>query len=48
LDLPDEEFDYNDYVKREFGKPEVVPRGLHWFWWVVAIVMAGLLLAWFI
>jgi len=48
LDLPDEEFDYDDYVKREFGKPGVVPAGLHWFWWVLAIVMAGLLLAWFI
>jgi zinc-ribbon domain len=44
LDLPDENFDYNDFVKREFGGKSVVPRGLHWFWWVVALVVAALLL----
>ena len=44
LDLPDENFDYNDFVKREFGGKSVVPRGLHWFWWVVALMVAALLL----
>ncbi|MEW6305652.1 MAG: zinc-ribbon domain-containing protein [Verrucomicrobiota bacterium] len=39
LDLPDEEFDYDDFVKREFGKEnEVKPSGLSWFWWVAAII----------
>ena len=47
LDLPDEEFNYDEYVKREFGKEGPVPRGLHWFWWVVAIVLVVLLLVWF-
>jgi hypothetical protein len=37
LDLPDENFDYNDFVKREFGDRSPVPRGIHWFWWVVAV-----------
>jgi hypothetical protein len=37
LDLPEENFDYNDFVKREFGKPNPVPRGIHWFWWLVAL-----------
>ena len=46
LGLPDEEFDYGEYVKREFGKEGPVPRGLHWFWWVVAIVLVGLFLVW--
>ena len=27
LDLPDENFDYNDFVKREFGGKSPVPRG---------------------
>lgn len=45
LDLPDAEFDYDDYVKREFGKSGPVPRGLHWFWWVVGIVLVAALLA---
>ena len=44
LDLPDENFDHNDFVKREFGDKSAVPRGLHWFWWVVALGVAGLLL----
>ncbi len=41
LDLPDERFDYDDFVKREFGGKTSVPRGIHWFWWVVAVALAG-------
>jgi hypothetical protein len=44
LDLPDENFDYNDFVKREFaggGKP-ALPRGVSRFWWMVAfLALAG-------
>jgi hypothetical protein len=45
LDLPDENFDYNDFVKREFGDASPVPRGTHWFWWVVALVVAAAFIA---
>ncbi len=45
LDLPDEEFDYNDFVKREFGGEGAMPRGVHWFWWVVAVALVVLALA---
>jgi hypothetical protein len=47
LDLPDEKFDYDEFVEKEFGsKP--VPRGIHWFWWVVAIILVvGFLFFWF-
>jgi hypothetical protein len=38
LDLPDENFDYEDFVKREFGDKRAVPRGINWFWWVVALL----------
>jgi len=41
LDLPDETFDYDDFVKREFEGESPVPRGIHWFWWVIAIVILG-------
>ena len=44
LDLPDEHFDYDDYVKREFGTPSPVPRGISWYWWVVAIGLVVLFL----
>jgi hypothetical protein len=44
LDLPEEKFDYDDYVKREFGERTPKPRGITWFWWVVALVMLTALL----
>jgi zinc ribbon protein len=43
LDLPDEEFDYDEFVGREFGKPEPKPRGVRWVWWVAALILAGTL-----
>ena len=48
LGLPDESFDYNDFVKREFGGEKPVPRGIHWFWWVVALALVAAFIAfWF-
>lgn len=48
LDLPDEEFNYDEFVHREFGDKRPVPRGIHWFWWVVAILVLGAFLVfWF-
>jgi uncharacterized membrane protein YvbJ len=47
LNLPDENFDYDDFVKREFSGERTVPRGIHWFWWSVAILaVAGLVYLW--
>ena len=47
LDLPDEDFDYQDFVEREFGGVKPVPRGLHWLWWLVAVlVLAALVWLW--
>ena len=43
LGLPDDKFDYDEFVKDEFGPAkEIRPRGVSWMWWLVAI---GLLLA---
>ncbi len=39
LDLPDDEFDYEEYVKREFGSGGARPRGISWLWWVVACIV---------
>ena len=39
LGLPDEEFDYDDFVKREFGDEKPIPRGVPWFWWVVGLLL---------
>ena len=47
LNLPAENFDYDDFVKREFGGKQAVPRGIHPFWWVVAVlVIVSLLYLW--
>ena len=45
LDLPDENFDYQDFVKTEFGGKSAVPRGIHWFWWIVALLVAAAFIA---
>jgi hypothetical protein len=34
----DEDFDYAEYVKEEFGS-EVKPRGLKTIWWITGIVL---------
>lgn len=49
LDLPDEEFNYDKFVENEFSeKKKLVPRGLHWFWWIVAIaVVVAFIFLWF-
>ena len=45
LDLPDDNFDYEDFVQREFAASPLKPRGIHWFWWLVAVLLlAGMVL----
>lgn len=49
LGLPDEDFDYDKFVKQEFGPASPKPQGLHWFWWVLAILLlAAIFLTWII
>ena len=37
LDLPEEQFNYGDFVQKEFGPSHPRPRGISWFWWLVAV-----------
>lgn len=43
LGVPDDEFEYDQFVREEFGphpgRPKVRPRGISWVWWVVALVL---------
>jgi hypothetical protein len=39
LGLPEEEFDYDEFVQQEFGPDKAKPSGIGWFWWVVAILV---------
>ena len=45
-DLPDASFDYDDFVRREFGAQRNLPRGIGWFWWMVAVVLVVLMAGW--
>jgi hypothetical protein len=41
LDLPDENFSYDEYVKKEFGPKKNIPDGVHWVWWLAAILLVA-------
>src|SRR5213594_3145687 len=48
LGIPDEEFDRDEFVEDEFGdkkENQLRPRGISWFWWVVAIILLSAVLA---
>jgi hypothetical protein len=48
LGLPDENFDYDNFVKEEFGSKSAKPSHISRFWWIVALlVLAGMLFLWF-
>ena len=44
LSLPDDEFNYDSFVKREFGPQEKKPVGISWLWWAVSLAITGVLL----
>jgi predicted nucleic acid-binding Zn ribbon protein len=47
LALPDDEFNYNEFVKEEFSSGRAKPRGLSWLWWLVAVgLLTAMLLFW--
>ena len=43
LNIPDDDFDYDDFVKREFGS-RVKPAGLKMVWWIAGIVLIAALI----
>jgi len=43
----EEEFDHDQFVKEEFGGGETKPRGITWVWWVTALILVLLLLAFY-
>jgi hypothetical protein len=38
VDLPDEDFDYDDFVKKEFGGASPKPPGVKIIWWIAGIL----------
>lgn len=43
-EIPDEDFDYDAFLEREFGNGSK-PRGIHPIWWITAIVLLAAFLA---
>lgn len=39
LDLPDDDFDYDDFVQREFGRSPHRSIGIAWYWYAVAVFL---------
>jgi hypothetical protein len=48
LDLPDEEFNYEEFVREEFGGGGVKPKGIRWYWWLTALLLVIFLLCLFL
>ncbi len=42
LNLPDDSFQYDEFARREFGAKRVLPYGVKWFWWGVAVLLLAL------
>src|SRR5688500_3832263 len=38
LDLPGEDFNYDEFVEREF-EPSIKPAGIKTIWWITAIII---------
>ena len=38
VDLPADDFDYNEFIQKEFGS-SVKPAGIKLIWWITAIVI---------
>jgi zinc-ribbon domain len=43
VDLPDDDFNYDDFIKREFGS-RVKPLELKMVWWIAGIVLIAALI----
>lgn len=46
LDLPDDDFDYDEFVRREFASG-AKPAGIKTIWWITAIILLALSLAFY-
>jgi len=45
LDLPDEDFDYDEFVAREFGGAPHRRLGVKWYGWLLGVLAIAALLA---
>lgn len=41
LNLPDDDFTYDEFSAREFGKAPHQALGVKWYWWLLGVVVLG-------
>jgi hypothetical protein len=49
LGLPDDEFNYDEFIQEEFGPSQTSktrPRGIGWLWWIIAIILILIFTGW--
>lgn len=45
LDLPADDFDYDAFIAREFGKSPHRALGIKWYWWLLGVaVLSGMII----
>ncbi len=44
IDLPDDDFDYDEFVAKEFGGAPHRRIGVKWYWWVIGIILLTLMI----
>ena len=47
MGIPDENFDYDQFVKEEFGSRSAKPPRIHWVWWLTALLLVVLFVYYF-
>jgi len=45
LDIPDDEFDYEEFLEKEFGPKPHKQIGIKWYWWATGLILV-LLFGW--
>jgi hypothetical protein len=48
LDLPEESFDYDEFIEREFGQKERAGRRFGAVWWGTAVLLVVLIAWWLV
>ena len=48
LGIPDEQFDYDEFVKEEFGSKPAPKRSLSFVWWTAAVILVLVWLAFYL
>lgn len=43
LDLPNEDFDYDEFIAKEFGKSPHKKIGVKWYWWLLGVIILVLM-----